>query len=125
MGIEFNAELVLKVPFCPWEALGVHGWAVRNTERAYLWLREDFDLMHWKSYFVGPREEQKDHGDPGKDISRWHRWRAVVFAFTRYCGNWVEMMIPIQTFLPVQLRARTKQKGAFTEDAKQAEKDCR
>jgi len=76
----------------------VHGRMVRNTERAYLWSREDFGPMHWKSYFVGSREEQKDHEDLGKDISRRHRWRAVVFVLrdTAEIGSW--MMIPIQTF---------------------------
>jgi hypothetical protein len=76
----------------------VYGWAVRNTERAYLWLREVFDLVHWKSCFEVPKGEQMGHEDLERDISRRHRWWAVVFVLSGTAEMGLMMMIPTQTF---------------------------
>ena len=67
-------------------------------ERVCLWLRELFDPMHLKSYFVAPTGEQKGHEDLETDISRRHRWWAVAFALSDTAEMGLMMRIPTQTF---------------------------
>ena len=64
------------VPIC----LGAYWRAVGNKEKDCLYLREDSDPMHWMSYFVAPKEEQKDCEGLEKGTSLRHRWWAALFA---------------------------------------------